>query len=203
MWCSRRRRARLRSSGRRGRGRDEVSPRRARSETSLRARARPRPRGGRGVERGAWSGRQRASSRRSRAGVVNIRSPTSTAREGTRSGLGRALHVLRAPVRGHPQKKTRSASRRTSLGRGHGTDSARDARLAGRARAPEHRRRERHRLSSSEGRHGAAGSSRRVRWEVCGGFDAISKRPFKTQGTARFCGSRILLLWLRISKLDC
>ena len=188
MWCSRRRRARLRSSGRRGRGRDEVSPRRARSETSLRARARPRPRGGRGVERGAWSGRQRASSRRSRAGVVNIRSPTSTAREGTRSGLGRALHVLRAPVRGHPQKKTRSASRRTSLGRGHGTDSARDARLAGRARAPERRRRERHRLGSSEGRHGAC--SRRVRWEVCGGLDAISKRPFTTQQTKRLRSTR-------------
>ena len=166
-----------------------MSPRRARSETSLRARGRPRPRGGRGVERGAWSGRRRASSRRSRAGVVKIRSPTSTTREGTRSGLGRALHALRAPVRGHPQKKTRSASRRTGLGRGHGTDNARDTRLAGRARAPEHRRRERHRLGSSEGRHGAAGCSRRVRWEVYGGFDAISKRPFKTQGTTRFCGS--------------
>jgi hypothetical protein len=24
---------------------------------------------------------------------------------------------------------------------------------------------------------------------VSGGFDAISKRPFKTQGTTRFCGS--------------
>ena len=64
-------------------------------------------------------------------------------------------------------EKNRSESGRTSLGRGHGTDSARDARLAGRARAPERRRRERHRLGSSEGRHGAC--SRRVRWEVCGG----------------------------------
>ena len=87
-----------------------------------------------------------------------------------------------------PAEKNRSESGRTSLGRGHGTDSARDARLAGRARAPERRRRERHRLGSSEGRHGAC--SRRVRWEVCGGLDAISKRPFTTQQTKRLRSTR-------------
>tara|TARA_B110000971_G_scaffold192330_1_gene204562 strand:+ start:3164 stop:3553 length:390 start_codon:yes stop_codon:yes gene_type:complete len=60
------------------------------------------------------------------------------------------------PVRGLGLATAKKQDRaRTSLGRGHRSDRAREFGLAGNtSAAPERRWRERHRLSGSEGRHG-------------------------------------------------